>query len=258
VPQIANTVVPRWTLLAFEIACILAALAMCVRMRRERERGSAGLLAGIACFVVAAIATIAIERAVDARWIHAPGYHVIAESLVLAGVLGLATCVVARITPWIGARRYLAIAIALPLVIGIVLLGVGAAELAWIWIVPATCAAAAPFVGRARVIALASSLLPAVLVLAPTQLREAAWNGFASPSIPLAGWLLLVAIPPLAAVAYMLRDRRHSGPLGTLVLFVGWALAITIGILMLVRYNPPCSTAKFRQLHLTCESVHGV
>jgi hypothetical protein len=257
-PQLANVVVPRWWILAFEIVLVLATLALLVRMRRERERGGAGLLAGCACVVIAFAAAYALERLVEPAWIQAPAYHAIAQSLVIVGVLGLATRVIARVRPWIGARRYLVIAVAWQLVLGVVLFAIGAPELAWIWLVPATCAAAAPALGRAKLVALVPSLLPAVLLLAPAQLREAAWNGFASPSVPLLAWVALVAVPPLAAAAYVFRDRGHSGPLGTFVLPVGWALAIIVGATMVFRYESPCSTAQFHELGLTCEMGSGV
>ena len=262
IPQLANVVVPRWTLLAFEIVLVLVAIALLVRMRRERARGGAGLLVGAACVAVAFAGVYALERVALAAhplaWLHAPAYFAIAEALVLAGVIGLASLLVARVRPWIGARRYLVVAIVTLLVFGLFTLAVGAAELAWIWLVPAACAGAAPALGRARIVAVLPTLLPTLLVLAPAQLREAAWNGFAPPGMPLVGWVLLVGVPPIAALAYALRERRHSGPLGTFVLPLGWALAITIGTVMEIRYNAPCSALRFHELHLTCEMGSGV
>jgi Peptidase family M28 len=259
-PIVTNVVVPRWTLVAFELACILGALLFVVRMRRERTRGGAGLFAGIAVTAIAFAAVAILERAAARpfAWIHAPGYFVIAHSLVLVGVLGLASRLVARFRPWIGARRYLVVAIAILVAFGIFWLAVGAAELAWVWLVPAIIASTAPFVGRAKPLALAPTLLPLLLVLAPSQLREAAWNGFLPPTVPLAAWLAMVALPPLAACTYMLRDRGHSGPLGTFVLSMGWALAIVIGGGMEFCYQPPCTASRFQELHLTCEMASGV
>jgi len=268
VPQLANVVVPRWTLVAFELAMLVVTIALLVAMRRERREGGggAGLLLGSACVVVAFIAVYALERSALAAhpraWLHAPAYFVIAEALVLGGVIGLASRLVARFRPWIGARRYLAVAIGVLLAFGVFWLVVGAAELAWIWLVPAALASVAPLLGRARFLALLPTLLPALLVLAPSQLREAAWNGFASPGMPLVGWVALVGLPPIAATAYALRseapDRWHSGPLGTLVLPMGWALSILVGVALELRYTPPCSASQFRQLHLTCEISSGV
>ena len=262
VPQLANVVVPRWALVAFAIALLLVAIALLVRIGREQredERG-AGLLLGSACVAVAFIAVYGLERSALAEhpraWLHAPAYFVIAEALVLAGVIGLASRLVARVRPWIGARRYLVVAIGVLLAFGVFWLVVGAAELAWIWLVPAASASIAPLLGRARVIALLPTLLPALLVLAPSQLREAAWNGFAPATMPLVGWVALVGLPPIAAAAYAF--RRHSGPLGTFLLPMGWALSIAIGAAMEIRYESPCSASQFHQLHLTCEISSGV
>lgn len=264
-PVLANAVVPRWALIACELALLAAALGLLGRLGRTRPtsgRGGLGLLAGLACVALAWTAAYVVERIVLAAhplgWLHAPARFAIAEALVLAGVLGLVTRLVARGRPWTGTRRYLAIAIVVPLVIGVGWLVLGAAELAWIWLVPAACASAAPLLGRARAVALVPTLLPALLVLAPAQLREAAWNGFAPPAMPLAGWLAIVAVSPLAAVAYIVRDRRHSGPLGSLVLAVGSALAIVVGASLVIGAQLPCSASQFRELHLTCEIASGV
>ena len=265
VPVLANVIVPRALLVGFEVALVLAALWLLVRMRRARgDRSSrrAGLLASVACFAAAASAAYAVERALlehPQQWLHAPGTYTIALSLVLVGVLGLLSRGVARLAPWTGAQRYLAVAIVLLLAPGAALLALGAAELAWIWLVPAAVASSAPALPRAlRLFALAPTLLPALLVLAPAQLREAAWNGFAPPGLPLVGWILVVGIPPVAAAGYWLRDRGHSGPLGAFVIPVGWALAIGLGLLMLLRDEPPCTPAEFQRLHLGCELVPGV
>src|SRR5207302_527056 len=87
--------------------------------------------------------------------------------------------------------------------IALLVLGLGAPELAWIWLVPAAIAALLPRVG---IVAL---LLPVVLVLAPDQLREAAWNGFLPASVPLAAWLAVLGAPVALAVGHAV---RRSGP----------------------------------------------
>jgi len=261
-PVAHNTVVPRWLLVAGELALVAFAVLGLVRLRGARARGGLGLGVGALCLALALAAVYALEHvtrgAHPAPWLHAPGYHAIAFALVLAGVMGLVTRMAARIAPWVGARRYLAIAIALPLLVGGAFLAVGAAELAWIWLVPAAVAAAGPRLGRARVLVVVAALLPAVLVLAPDQLREAAWNGFAPASIPLVAWLAAAGIPVIAAAAWCLRHASHSGPLGTLVLSLGWALAMIAGILMVLRAEPPCSASQFLEFHLGCEIRSGV
>jgi hypothetical protein len=268
-PLATNVVVPRWTLLVFEVALIVIALGALVRSRvrslhlghdRIRERGP-GLWAGAACGAVAAGVTYGIERLSSgdhpAPWLHAPLYTVIAESLVFAGLFGLATRAVGRFARWQGERRYLAVAIVLPLTIGIAFVAIGAAELAWIWLVPAAVIALMPRVGRFASLGIGAALLPAVLVLAPNQLREAAWNGFLPARVPLTVWIVTFEICAVATTAWCQR-RRATGPLGTLLLTVGCGLAVVSGLMMLVRAHPACSAANFNESGLACEAARGV
>jgi hypothetical protein len=157
----------------------------------------------------------------------------------------------ARRRPWIGERRYRFVAIAALLVPGLALLAVGAAELAWIWLIPAAAVALAPAWVGAIV-----ALLPAALVLAPGQLREAAWNGFLPTSIPLAGWLAVLLAPAWAAAAAAFRRATPAArPLGSLVFVVGCGLAVTIGAIALVLGHPTCSSTEFQQFQLACEQL---
>ncbi|HEX4452864.1 MAG TPA: M28 family metallopeptidase [Kofleriaceae bacterium] len=255
-PVAHGVVVPRWLLVAFELVLAALAIAALFVLARESrvlppERG-AGIVLGMVAFAIAAAATYALERG-TARghpmpWIHDPTRALVCEGLVLAGALGLVTRAIARVWPWAGSRRYLALAIAWSLAIGIALVVVDAPELAWIWLVPAAALAVAP---RVKWFALAA-VLPAVLVLAPNQLREAAWNGFLPATIPLAAWITAVAISPIAAFAWWSRSRRAS-VLGTLVLAVGCALAVAIGATGLVVAEPRCSALDFSRLQLGCE-----
>jgi hypothetical protein len=183
---------------------------------------------------------------------------VVAELAILAGLLGLVTTAARRIAPWVGDRRYLAIAIAAPLALGLPALWLGGAELAWIWLVPAAAAALAPRLGRLGPLALAFTVLPGVLVLLPNQLREAAWNGFLPSAVPLAIWVAGLAVSPVAALAWWLRKTPTAGPLGTLVLPMGSALAMIAGAVALGRAAPPCNALEFRQLSLACECVAPV
>ena len=160
--------------------------------------------------------------------------------------------------PWIGALRYLVVAVAIPLLTGVSLLAIGAAELAWIWIVPAALASIAPRFGPARFLAPLSLMLPAVLVLAPNQLREAAWNGFLPMGVPLTAWLAALGAPSVAGLAWLLRRRGTAGPLGAFVLPMGCLLAIITGVIVLSRAHPRCSAPDFNQFHLACERDRGV
>jgi len=259
-PLAPNVVIPRWLLLAFEL--VLAALAVVAVVGLARagrrlppERG-AGVMLGLVAFAAASAATYGVER-LTARghpmpWIHDPARALACEGLVLAGALGLVTRVIARVRPWAGSRRYLAIAIAWSLAIGVALVAVGAAELAWIWLVPAAALALAPRLGFASIISVIVAALPVALVLAPAQLREAAWNGFLPTSVPLAGWLAVGSVSPLTALAWWLRSRRTS-PLGTLGLAVGCALAVAVGATGLGLARPRCSALEFERFQLACE-----
>ena len=255
-PIATNVVVPRWPLVALD--AVLAALALGLlfsTLRITRARGGLGLFAGLGCYAVAIAVTVAIERVAaeghPAPWLHAPGAALLAELAIFAGAFGLATRVARRFAPWIGDRRYLAVAIVLPLALGLGCLLAGAAELAWLWLLPAACAAAAPRLGRLGILAIAVSLLPGELIL--NQLREAAWHGFLPTGIPLAGWISGFALPPLATLAWWLRKAPAAGPLGTLVLPLGCGLAMIAGVILLLQAHPPCSPQQFHAFHLACE-----
>lgn len=262
-PLAINTVVPRWWLLALEAAFAALALGLLVASRTPRARGGLGLIAGAVCYAAAVAAAIAVERVAygggghPAPWLHAPGLAVLAELAVLAGALGIATRIAGRLAAWTGDRRYLAIAVAVPLAIGVAALALDGAELAWIWLVPAAAAALAARLGWLGLVAIAASTLPGVLVLAPDGLREASWNGFWPTGVPLAVWVAALALAPLAALAWWLR-RRSTGPLGTFLLPLGCGLAIAAGAWLLARADPPCSPRQFQELHLACEAVTGM
>ncbi|HET9993459.1 MAG TPA: M20/M25/M40 family metallo-hydrolase, partial [Kofleriaceae bacterium] len=236
-PLAIDTVVPRWWLLAFDLALAASALlgfgALCVAGDGARTRG-AGLVAGLACLAVAAVIAIAADHPIelDPERVALASFarSVFGAALVLAGVLGLVTRIVARRFAWIGTRRYLAAALAPLAAVGIALVALGAAELAWIWLVPAAALAIAPRLPRAlAALATATSLLPAVLVLWPNQLLEARWNGFWIAGVPLAAWVVVLVAPGAGAVAWWLRSRPARGPLGTLVLAVGCGVSALAG-----------------------------
>jgi hypothetical protein len=244
---------------ACELAAALGALSLLVlailRARTAERASGAGLIAALVCYAAALAGTIALERALagdhPAPWLHSPLRSAVAELLVLAGLLGLATRAIARRWPWTGRVRFLAIAIALPLAIGTAWLAAGAAELAWVWLVPALAAALAPRSGRAAPIAIAATLLAPALVLLPMQLREAAWNGFLPPSLPLAAWLGFLLAPTFALVAWW--SRRRTGPLGALTLTLGCTLAAATGAGLMIATRPACSAADYHRFHLACE-----
>lgn len=261
-PVVANTVVPRIALVG---TCVVLAILACVLLAttpKRRTGGTRGLLAALACFVVAAATMLVLEwlAAGDhpAPWMHAPLRWLIAELLVLAGALGLASRLVTRFAPWGGERRYLAVAVIAMIAIGVGWLVAGAAELAWIWLIPAALAALAPRLGRAGWIAIVPLALPIALVLAPDQVRESAWHRFLPTSLPFAAWIALLSFPSLAGLAWYLRARDRSGPLGTFILPVGCLLAMLVGTVLAVSSSAPCTAAQFHDFHLACEVLSRV
>lgn len=260
-PVASNTVVPRWGLLALCLACY-GAIALLATTRRRREGRGLGLLVAIPCYAAGAAAIILLEHLLGgghpAPWLHAPLRWLSGELLLLAGLVGLLSRFVARFVSWGGERRYLALSVISLLAIGTAWLVAGAAELAWVWLVPALLASVSPRLGRARVLSLAALLLPLVLVLAPTQVREAAWNGVLPPAVPFGVWIAILGFPSFGGIAWYLRARERSGPLGTLVLPVGCLLAMIAGVLLVISGAPPCSAAQFHELGLACELTAGV
>jgi hypothetical protein len=259
VPLAHDTVVPRWLLVAFDVfLAVLAVLLLARELLRAKGRvklPGAGLFVGLACYLLGMLAAVGLERlrAGDhqAPWLHAPMRAEVAETLVLIGVVGLATRAVTRFWEWRGSTRYLVVATVLPLMLGVFWIVTGAAELAWIWLVPAVLAALVPRVRRFRWLAIAGTLLAPVLVLWPQQVREAAWNGFLPLSLPLAVWIGALLAPTCAAAAWWF--RRPAGPLRTLVLPLGCVLAIAAGVVVQLMTPPPCSGADFQRFSLACE-----
>jgi hypothetical protein len=255
-PLAVNTVVPRAALLGLELLLVVAALAGLVRLIGPRERGGLGLIAGIGCYVVAVAIAAFVERVATypGAWLLAPLPSELAVVAVIAGAFGLVARAAARWRRFIGGPRYLALAIALTLAIGIAWLATGAAELAWIWLIPAATLA---FVRRWPLCA-AIALLPLALVLAPSQVREAAWNGFLPAAIPAAVLLGGLGASGAAAGGYLARrGKTASGPLGTLGIVVGCGLAVVAGSTYIVASHPACNSERFEQFNLACERGRG-
>ncbi|MGE5185456.1 MAG: M28 family metallopeptidase, partial [Acidobacteriota bacterium] len=122
-----RAIVPRWLLVAFDLALALAALTALVPRRGERSRGL-GVAAGIACYAAATALAAAIERlaagAHPAPWLHAPLRGELAETAIVLGALGLVTRLLARRFAWTGDRRWRALAVALLVVPGIALVAI--------------------------------------------------------------------------------------------------------------------------------------
>jgi len=258
VVPVVRAVVPRWTLVAVEVLLALVALGVLARAllgyvtrTRETVRG-ASLLAASGCYAAAVAAAV---PCVSSVWILRPLPAVAGSALVIAGVTGLLSRAVTRIAPWRGEARFLAVAITVPLGVGLALLALGAAELAWVWLVPAALLAIASSVRVLTWLAVLASLLPAVLTLHPLRLREAAWNGFLPSQLPLALVVGVFGMSTAAAVAWALRRRPAAGPLGPLALGLGCALLVIAGVVVAVTAPTPCSMLNFMKFSLACERV---
>ena len=270
VPVVHGLVVSRALLIAIELVLAAGALLSLLSLRTARERGGSGLVVWLVGFAAAAALTCTVERlaagAHPAPWLHAPLVAVVAELLVLVGTLATLGFVVRRLRPWVGALRYLAVSACVLLVLGVGCLALGAAELAWIWLGPALLVAVAPRFaalvreGRLRlvgggmcVIGALAPAFPLVLVLAPNQLREMAWNGLLPTSVPLGVWVAALALPLLASGTWWVRQRPPQGPLGALVLPLGCLLSALAGVVLVGRTPPRCTATDFNQFHLACE-----
>jgi hypothetical protein len=252
-----NIVIPRWLLIGGELVLVVVASSVLVVLRRQRRGPGLGVAAGAACYALALAVTIGLEKLLagdhPAPWLHGPLRAELAELLVLAGTFGWLTRVLARRGAWKGEQRYLALAAALELAFGVGWLLVGAPELAWIWLLPAASLALA----RVRPLAILAAVLvlvPVALVLAPAQLREAAWNGFLPIGLPLAVWVGVLGAPMFAFTGWWF--QRHTlGPLGSLVRILGCTLAAISGVALLATARPACSSQEFRDFRLACEQV---
>ncbi len=99
-PLLHNTVIPRWVLVAIELAAAALALACLIASRTARAKGGLGLFAALGVYLLAGFAVSVVERAAPGSWLHAPLYHAIAETLVLGGMLGLLAIAARRVRPW--------------------------------------------------------------------------------------------------------------------------------------------------------------
>ena len=153
-------------------------------------------------------------RPVSGRWLHRAATRADRRALVLGGLLGLAAWSCAH-RPWIGPARYLALGRSRSHNRH-ALLVLGAAELAWIWLVPALALVLAPRTRFAAPLAIASHSCRSCWCCIRSSFarpRGTAFSGLTSRSRCGLGFLRF----PLAATAWWLRPP-HPRPLGTLVL----------------------------------------
>jgi hypothetical protein len=260
VPFATNAVIPRWLVYAVCFVMGLGTIAglslgkdgiLAYRHREEARARGPGVLVALLCYAGGIGAAFAAELALSgshpAPWLHEPARALAASAGIIAGVGGLIALGIGRFFPFAGDLRYRLVGAIIPLAIGSALLAVDAAELAWIWLLPAACVALAP-----APIAALSTLVPAALVLYPAQLREAAWNGFLPP-VPLSVLLGVLALPTAATVG-LVACRFRSERRWVFGVLVGVALlALAGGIALSVLTQPACSVEQFASRHLACE-----
>lgn len=255
-PVPGNIVVPRW---AVVIGCgLLLGIAVIglFGIRRQLVPGP-GLVAALVVWIGAAAATFGIEvlaaRGYPMPWIHAPLRFELAAGLVLAGVATTLVIVIARWRPWAGPARYAAAAAVWNLLIGTVLVTLQAAELAWLWLVPAALLAWAPRLGpRLGAVVVGLAIVPTAPLVAPSLLRELYFHGFL-PMGPIAVVLAIHGITCALALAHLAARVRNWGPGLTFALPVIAAAAIATGVAVMTTYQPPCRAHDLLTQRLSCE-----
>jgi hypothetical protein len=273
-PLPGKLIVPMWLAVAVELALAAGALATLLMMlhrswlrRKDAQRTGAprgrglGLLAGVAAWLVAWAAVIGLEALLRGGhplpWAHAPGRWIVAEALLAAVLAGALLAGAGRIRPVTGQDRWLAAAIAPPLVLGIVTLALGAPELAWLWLLPAAGFAAMRWLRRfaARLALAGLSLLPLLGIASPAHLREAVFNGFWPPGVPLAAYLAVIFVPYGAVIAWTVRGAARRWPRRPRW---AWAIVAALGVAAVAALTIPstqCTAAAFARAWLSCEVI---
>jgi hypothetical protein len=261
-------VISTLALVLLEALLALAAIAGLAELvhrsdSRPRSRGfglSAALVVYPLIWVLVSVAMRVVESVLDhpAPWAHAPLRFEVAL-VVIAGSLGLlAARLLSRWLRTPGESRYLAFAIVLPVLAGLACIAIGAPEIAWtaLWIGAAFGGLAWTRSLRMALPVFALSLLPLIGGLAPSFLREALFNGFWRPGMPITAYLAVVLLPHTFALIYVY--RRFVAPLPR----SGWAgrAAVAVPLILLLAAflslavpDPRCSGRAFERYGLACE-----
>jgi Peptidase family M28 len=255
-----SVVIPRWVLIGLQSALAVFALGFGVVLLRRRfpprQRG-VGLLVAFAQVALVAMAVISLERfsaaGHPAPWSHDPLRTIVALGLVAAGMFSAALGMVRRLLGIRGERRFLFAAIAYFLVIGGAAAALDGWELAWIWLLPAALLALAPRLGRFGWAALLVAVVPTCALLGPDHLREAMFQGFFPPALPLAGWIILHALPHALAAIWWYGPRPRPGPGREAISLALSVAAIALGTSLLVTLRPLCTPERFDLAGLSCE-----
>jgi len=229
---------------------------------RARGRGPGLLAVAVLVVLLWCLAQLVLTLARGAHprpWVHIP----LAATLMIAGVVASGAAL-AWLSPLgrfrlIGRRRFAAAA-ALPLLAaGAGLLAIGAHEIAWLPIASAVLLCAGALAPRRAVplLLFGLSLAPLLFALAPSFLREAAFNGFLPPAVPLPFFLAILLTPHAIAAAPLL--ARALPPRAALP---RWSAAVPAAVLVAIALaaavsfrHLPCDAGSFQQLGIACEAV---
>jgi hypothetical protein len=261
-PVPGNVVVPRWALVG---ACgVLVFLAGLGLYAQDRGGGPGpGLVAAALVWIAACSAALGAEHlaagAHPAPWVHAPVRHLLALALVIAGAAALLATAIGRWRSWAGPDRYAVAGAGLNLAIAAPVIFVGAAELAWLWLVPAVALAWLPRLGGSRggraaaFVATGLAIAPTAAIVHPAFLRELTFHGFLPIGVPLTAWIAVHAITAALAVAHLVARARVWGPGASLAVPAAAIAALAAGALLLLTYDPPCAADAVRFTNLSCE-----
>jgi hypothetical protein len=254
-PVPGNHVVPRGAWLLACATLIAIAVLGLARARRRLAPGP-GLFAALAVWLVAAAIGFAIEHLLagthPAPWVHAPLRHSLAAGLVLVGAATLAAIAIARWRPWGGSDRYALAAAGGNLALGIALLAIGAAELAWLGLIPAALLAWAPRGRVLGVIAAVLAIVPGLALLSPGLLRELYFHGF-MPTNMITAWLAATGLTTALVAAHLASRVRGWGPGATFAIPAAAVASIVAGIAVTALDRPACTADQLALRSLTCE-----
>jgi hypothetical protein len=259
-------------LIMFELlltALAIAGLVVLWRRRwRELRTGTLGLAIVLPAYLAISIGVsgylrVAAQLTNHPRpWVHNPLPYVIAALVAGASLAVLAGWILGSRRLIAGRARYLATGIITTLLVGLLLMFIGAPELAWIMLASSAAMGGMAMVRSAVAgwLLLGVSALPLLELFSPSFLREAVFHGFLPRSIPLGMFIALFSFPYAMAAIYAFKrwvphyPRTHRGR----VVMVSVPLALLgLSLLVMSARSPRCSGKTFRGQGITCELPHS-
>lgn len=254
-----GTVWPKWLVIALELGLVgLVGLAFVRRTETSPPERPLGIWISGLVLVLAWAATLGVEAIVDealghpAPWAHAPAkvmlHLVLVAALIARGLLAI---------PWLARRpigsdgRRTLVGAVMCAALGLALLGVGVFELAWLPLLAGAGLALTLRTGTVwLVVGCTAAALPPALALAPTMVREATYNGFLPPEIPITVLLAIVTFP-LGLAAFDLAGRPW--PPRAKRIATATLVGLVVATAVLATRSPPCPQEEFERDGLACE-----